>query len=140
MSRKPKRAYLVPGRLQDIFALLQVLALDEHSHRSEAGLMNELQKEPQSESTWTRIATQHPEFFRVRPTGDNVVSLLARHVSRTDEGRPPLSASQVKELLNAALAIHDRELDQSRAWRVWLPLLGVLAGSLLTILAMLIRP
>lgn len=30
--------YLLPGRLADVLALVQVLAMDEHAHRSEEGV------------------------------------------------------------------------------------------------------
>lgn len=131
-QRKYSRPYLRPGRVSDVMALLQVLAFDEHAHRSESGLREELQKAPYSADTWTEVASQHPEFFRVRPTGDHVVSLLARHVTpRGENGRLPLSPEHVKELLNAALSIHDRELEQSRHWHVWLPLGGVVVGAVI---------
>jgi hypothetical protein len=126
------RRYLRAGRLPDVVALLQVLGLDETSHRSESGLRDELQRSPLSADSWTEVANQHPEFFRVRPKGDHVVSLLARHVSpRGEVGRPPLTTETVKELVNVALSIHDRELTQSRAWHVWLPLAGVVLGATL---------
>ena len=131
-KRDSKRPYLQPGRLADVIALIQVLGFDEHAHRSESGLREELQNEPASADTWTKVASEHPEFFRVRPSGDHVVSLLARHVTpRGDSGRAPLPPDHVKELVNVALSIHDRELDQSRNWRVWLPLGGVTVGALI---------
>lgn len=139
-AASPKRPYLAAGRLADVFALIQVLALHDYAHRSESGLLEVLQRGPSSAPTWTEVARQHPEFFRVRPTGENVVSLLARHVSRREEeGRPPLDAGQVKELLASAVTLHDRQVDQSRAWRIWLPLIGVLVGAGLTALASFLR-
>jgi hypothetical protein len=130
MSHKPQRPYLTPGRLPDVVALIQVLGFDEAAHRSESGLREELQRDPSSTETWTKVATDHPEFFRVRPGGDHAVSLLARHVTPKVEGsRPPLGADHVKELIAVALSIHDRELEQSRSWHVWLPLAGVVVGA-----------
>ncbi len=38
---KKKDKYLKEGRLEDVLALMQVLALDEDSHRSEEGLKSE---------------------------------------------------------------------------------------------------
>ena len=38
-----KSEYLLPGRLADVLALLQVLAMDEQPHRSENGLASEFQ-------------------------------------------------------------------------------------------------
>lgn len=39
---------LINGPLGDVLALIQVLALDEHAHRSEDGLSSELQGKPRS--------------------------------------------------------------------------------------------
>jgi len=46
--QRPLKAYLKHGRLADVLALLQVLALDKSAHRSEAGLQEELQGVPAS--------------------------------------------------------------------------------------------
>src|SRR5271168_1743170 len=75
-----KGAYTKPGRLSDVLALIQVLALDEHSHRSEPGVKQELQGNPSSSDSWVTLAKEHPEFFRVKSEGDHVLALVARHV------------------------------------------------------------
>lgn len=131
-----KRLYLKDGRLADLFALIQVLALDEHAYRSEEGLFAELQGVPRSHSSWTEVAMEHPEFFRVNPTSDHGLSLVARHVSQrtATNGRPVLSAEHVQALLNLILEIHDREAAQASSWRSWLPFWGALVGSLLSLL------
>ena len=77
--------YTKPGRLSDVMALIQVLALDKSAHRSEQGLQQELQGLPRSASSWTQVAKEHPEFFRVAPEGTHIVSLIARHVLPRDE-------------------------------------------------------
>src|SRR5258707_10868861 len=98
MSDKPP--YLIPGRLGDVLALIQVLALDEHAHRSEDGLLSELQGKPRSASSWPTIAQVHPEFFRVTPEGEHRVSLVARHVTPRAGGvRPALSPDYTSKLL-----------------------------------------
>ena len=79
------RQYLNPSRLADVLGLIQVLALDDNTHRSEEGLRSELQGSPKSGASWTEIARAHPEFFRVRPEGEHVVSLIARHVLPKNE-------------------------------------------------------
>jgi hypothetical protein len=40
--------YLKPGRLEDVLALIQVLGIDEFTHRTENGLLDELQVPPQN--------------------------------------------------------------------------------------------
>jgi hypothetical protein len=132
------RPYLKSGRLADLFALIQVLALDEHSHPGESGLRTELQRPPKSASTWGDVAGQHPEFFRVRPGADHAISLLSRHLLPPgDTGRAPLAPAYVHELLLAAIQVHDREVEMSKRWHQWMPLLGALLGGLLSLLGTL---
>jgi hypothetical protein len=132
--------YLRPGRLADVLALLQVLAMDEHAHRSDSGLTGELQGPPRSASSWTELAQSHPEFFRVRPEGEHRVSLIARHVAPGGAaGRPPIGADYTSKLLELAVELHDREVRRSQAWQAWLPMLGVVVGGLLTLLGVWLK-
>jgi hypothetical protein len=78
-------SYLKNGRLADVLALIQVLALDKHSHRSEDGLRDELDGPPHSAVDWEELAAEHREFFRVARGGTHRVSLVARHVTPDDE-------------------------------------------------------
>lgn len=58
--------YKAPGRLADVLALIQVLALDEsHTHRSADDLKRQLGRGPiDAGLTWLDVAMAHPEFFR----------------------------------------------------------------------------
>jgi hypothetical protein len=137
----PDRApYLADGRLADVLALIQVLALDEHSHRSEDGLTSELQGKPRSAQSWPVVAQSHPEFFRVKPDGEHRVSLVARHVTPKDEnGRHTLSPDYASKLLELAVELHDREVRRSQNWHVWLPILGVFLGGGLALLGVWLK-
>lgn len=127
-------SYLAAGRLADVLALIQVLALDEHAHRSDEGLVSELQGAPRSAASWPNIAEQHPEFFRVAPTGDHRVSLVARHVApRTEDKRPPLPSDYTAKLLQLAVELHDREVRRSQNWHVWVPLVVALTAGAFTL-------
>lgn len=129
-----KSQYLLPGRLADVLALVQVLAMDEHAHRSEEGLAKELQGAPRSARTWPEVAQAHPEFFRVGTGGEHRISLIARHVTPKDEsGRRQFPADYTSKLLQLAVELHDREVRRSQSWHVWLPILGVLVGGVLTL-------
>jgi len=111
------KAYLKKGRLADILALIQVLALDKHAHRSENGLVEELQGSPTSASQWREVASDHPEFFRVRQRGEHIVSLTARHVLPEQEGyRPQLPTDFTHKLIQTAIELHDRELKRDQRW------------------------
>lgn len=136
-SKQPS-SYLIGGRLADVLALIQVLALDEHAHRSEEGLTTELQGAPRSADSWSKIAEQHPEFFRVALTGEHRASLVARHVAfRTEDKRPPLASDYTSKLLQLAVELHDREVRRSQHWDVWVPLVVALTAGAFTLFGIL---
>src|SRR6266498_161927 len=125
-----KNAYLKPGRLQDVLALIQVLALDEQTHRSLEGIRKELQGNPFSSDSWLSLAKEHPEFFRVRPEGVHVLSLSARHVLPHEEDIlwPTLPPDFETALLQTAINLHDRQISKAERWKhLWPPVItGVL--------------
>jgi len=120
-------SYLAEGRLADVLALIQVLAYDRDTSRSEDGLRDELQRTPLSSPTWIELASQHPEFFRVRNEEGRKkrVALLARYVleyqatpNGDDEKRPPLPPDIANKLMETAIDLHDRQLSRSERWKV----------------------
>ncbi|MHC4183617.1 MAG: hypothetical protein ACYSR0_09735 [Planctomycetota bacterium] len=132
---KRKNKYLIDGRLEDVLALIQVLALDEDSHRSERGLQKELIEKPKSAESWQTLAIEHPEFFRVEQTRKFPISLVTRHVSESSgKKRPPLQADVTQSLLNAAIELHDRQLKRSQRWTVLIPIWVAVIGGLFLIL------
>lgn len=131
----PLSRYSIPNRLADVLALIQVLALDQFAHRTEAGLQEELQGRPRSGANWTTVALEHPEFFRVDVANDHPISLVARHATPGGQ-RPPLDASFIGKLTETAIHLHDREENRRAIWRsAGLPFLSVLLGGALSIAA-----
>lgn len=55
-------SYLQPGRLADVLALIQVLAYDRDSYRTEDGLDDELQRKPSVGDTWMALANATQVF------------------------------------------------------------------------------
>lgn len=140
-------SYLQPGRLADVLALIQVLAYDHHSSRSESGLDDELQRKPFVGSSWMALAKQHPEFFRVRgnPSQEPRVALLARYVldqqplPSGEEKRPPLDASIANKLMELAIQLHDKQLERKNRWRMLvLPLVVAVISACAPITAAII--
>lgn len=133
------RAYLKPGRLEDVLALIQVLALDQSAHRSDNGLAEELQGEPISAPTWTDVARAHPEFFRVAASSKNLVSLVSRHVGpKEGHGRKTLDAEFVAKLLSTAIELHDRQVRRAERWAAYIPLLvAVISAGVALVVASL---
>ena len=143
--------YLSEGRLADVLSLIQVLAYDRNTSRSEDGLRDELQRTPRSAPTWIELASQHPEFFRVRKKDDRTerVALLARYVLEyqptqdgEDEKRPPLPPDITNKLMDTAIGLHDRQLTRSERWKViaslLIPMLIAVIAATATITAAVI--
>jgi hypothetical protein len=134
------KEYLVPNRLGDVLALIQVLALDEHSHRSEDGLNSELQGPPKSAGAWTDVARKHPEFFRVRPESTHGVSLVSRHVLPKDEqGVRRLPSDFVGQLIAAAVDLYDRQVKRAERWTYLVPIWVALLVGIFGLLGVLVK-
>jgi hypothetical protein len=125
LPSKEEITYAKPERLTDVMALIQVLALDKYTHRTEKKLREEMQQDvPNSGSSWTEVARQHPEFFRVNPKSGHPVSLVSRHVMEKEpnsDRRPSLDGRFVESLLASAIDIHDRQVRRSEKWTILIP-------------------
>jgi hypothetical protein len=130
-----KRPYTKSGRLSDVLALIQVLSLDKYTHRTESGLIEELQGPPSSSQSWTILAMEHPEFFRVAKDGENPLSLIARHVITRDDstGIKVLPSELVYPLLQTAIDMHDRQVSEAERWKYLVPIWPALITGLLLI-------
>jgi hypothetical protein len=140
MSSRTKE-YLIPGRLEDVVALIQVLGLDpEHARRSDKALEEELQAKPASAQRWSDVAKQHTEFFRVNVQHEYPVSLIARDVGkRTGDRRPPLSVEFVQELVKTAVGIHDIQVKRSQTWTLYIPVGAAVLAGVVAIVAAIIN-
>jgi hypothetical protein len=108
-------------RIQDVLALIQLLALHQYSHRSENGLAKDTQGAPRSATSWTELAGQHPELFRVDPSAEHKISLIARHAISGDSPLAERSKLAV-ELTRIAVDLHDRQERQAQRWQALVPL------------------
>ncbi|HVP41813.1 MAG TPA: hypothetical protein VMS96_00175, partial [Terriglobales bacterium] len=116
----------------DVLALIQVLALDEHAHRSEGGLRAELQRMPESSDSWVSLAREHKELFRVKEDGEHVLSLVARHVTPEGaEGERKLQPDLVHKLLQTAIDLHDRQVAAKDWWKSLIPLIAALLAGII---------
>lgn len=131
-----KKNYLIEGRLADVLALIQVLGLDKRGHRGEVGLNQELQGIPRSATSWTQIAIEHPEFFRVDQTTEHGLSLIARHVTEPNQnGIRELSFDVIKKLIEIAIELHDRQKERADRWKTFLPILAIIIAGIINFLA-----
>ena len=120
-----KHPYKLTGRLQDVVALIQVLAYSPRTRRTEDGLMEELKRKPASSKSWIEMAKQHCEFFRIREEqGKNShVSLIARNAQESvvdadgDSVKPLLSTDVANKLMELAVQLHEMELRRADFWK-----------------------
>ena len=145
-SRNQSRAYLIDGRLEDVLALIQVLALAPEIQRSEKSLQSALLTTPQSSDSWISIAQVHCELFRVYPsTGSDgsLASLVARRLLPPDD-RKALPPELVTGMIEAAIRIHDTQLQRRQvlkvAWAGGTFLALSTLASLISALASLVKP
>ena len=132
---KIKNKYIKDGRLEDVLALIQLLALDKDSHRSETGLQSELPERPHSAESWMQLAREHQEFFRVVETKEHPISLVTRHVAEEiGQKRPPLSPEHTQALLNVAVELHDRQIRRSQRWTILIPIWVALIGGVVVLM------
>jgi len=131
-----KGAYTRPGRLGDVLALIQVLAFDPDTHRSESGIIEkELGQPTSSKEGWVALAKEHPEIFRVSDEAKHPLSLVARHVQPSDptKKRPPLSPEFTQTLINTAIELYDRQRDAAARRKHVVPLWTALITGVLVI-------
>jgi hypothetical protein len=123
--------YQKGGRLADVLALLQILALQDKSARSEDGLRKALQGPPRSAKNWKNLSEAHPEFFRVSESADYPISLLIRFAAAdTGTDRGPLSPAELQSLMSTAVLLHERELALLQRWQVWVPIVSAVVAGL----------
>lgn len=135
--------YLKLGRLADVLTLIQILAYDESAKGTSGKVTAQLQRGPISADSWTLLGKEHAEFFRVFHEEDaneknDSVTLLARFVLKPTlmpDGRritPTLSNEVTGHLMDLAVQLHDRQLQQRDRWKtVLIPVIAAIiaAGS-----------
>jgi hypothetical protein len=141
---KAEKRYLHESRLADVIAMIQVLALDPHTHRTEEGLTKDLSGKPRSGKSWIAVGEEHPEFFRVRKAETEHVSLVARHVIPENDDRVrELPEHFPGQLIEAAINLHDRQVRRDERWvylvPIWVALLAGLFTLVVTYTKLLLR-
>ncbi|HEY8098164.1 MAG TPA: hypothetical protein VIE65_19050 [Methylobacter sp.] len=148
--------YLVEGRLANVIAALQTLAARARPEGTIADLTQELSrsKEKNEIDTWTRVFEEHPEFFltyRLVGKPELKAALRWRYVNRNFDEKTgttytpqekenlskeqqallttkPLAGDQVSTLLNTAIELHSRAVEERVAARWWVPILAAFLG------------
>jgi len=157
--------YLKPGRLADVITLLQVMSAAKRPEARIEVWAQQLDQNEVADTTahWLTVFKEHPEFFKVyKLEGKDKAALRLRYVFKTydaetgKEYKPneidlldkatkkllttkPLTVEQTQILINTAIALHTRALNEQSASRYWIPLLaaglafvGAILGAVLT--------
>jgi hypothetical protein len=107
------KRYTIENRLSDVVRLITVLSIDKYSFRTIENLEKAIRGLPSSAKTWLEIAEKHPEFFR--PNGENTsIALLIRSYlpTKEDDSREPLTINETQKLIEAAISLHEKEIER----------------------------
>lgn len=149
-------AYLISGRLADVIAALQVMSTAMRPERRIIDWAHEFDKNrnPDTVEKWTRVFQEHPEFFvtyYLREHNDLKAALRWRYVFKTYDAETgqdftpaeveelskekrellttkPLEGDQIQTLLNTAISLHTRAIEESKESRWWIPVLAATLG------------
>lgn len=154
------------ARLGDVIAAIQAMSIYKFYKLDFTGWSDRISGDPKNSEHWKQVFIEHPEFFRLDAAREKA-SLVARrqhpknydvdartHVetnefrSMSDSekariSRSPLSHGEMASLIQTAVELHSRAMDQAKDRRWWLPVLtafigaasgiaGTLLGALLT--------
>jgi hypothetical protein len=151
--------YLKPGRLADVIAALQVIAAAKRPEREIKDWAYEFERNRDAHSIdrWTSVFEEHREFFltyRLEPEKDLKAALRWRYAFKTvnpetgEEYTPvqaealpeeqrskltskPLAGDQIQTLLNTAIGLHTRAIQELTLKKWWVPLIASFGGAVL---------
>ena len=162
MIRKPTSPYIAhANRLADVIAAIQVLGVYPYHMRKFNDWADAIVGDVTKGEHWKSVFEDHPEFFRL-DTSRQWASLVWRrqypkrfHVGlgkrlsheerdaldqkqREELTRDPLSANEIKTLIDTAINLHSRAVELQREGRWWITLvvsagaglIGVIIGAL----------
>lgn len=155
---KTKSPYLdSPSRLADVVAALQVLGAYKFYKLTSEGWSERITGDAGKADYWHAIFSEHPEFFRFDQKRIRVSLVWRRqatkkyHVDKDTVlsevemstlsnidlervSREPLSNVDIKTLIDTAISLHARAIEQRRESKWWVPLasaVGALLGSVI---------
>ena len=149
-------------RLADVIAAIQVMGTYKFYWQDFAGWAERICGDAQQAAYWRRIFEDHPEFFRLDGERQGAALVWRRQYPKrfhVDEerrltvaeclalgeaemervSREPLSADDIRTLIDTAVGLHSRALDQQKERRWWLPLATAVAALLGAVLGAWLR-
>jgi hypothetical protein len=153
---RQRSPYLKGGRLADVIAALQIMAAGERPEREIKGWAKELSYiDLEAEvDKWSAVFKEHPEFFLVYHLKHDVTPKAAlrwRYTNRLYDSKTgkeytpqekeelpeqqrwllttrPLTSDAVAALMNTAIELHSRAIEELSASRWWVPIMAACLG------------
>lgn len=129
--------YLKSNRIQDIIGALQIMGSSRNYKMSVEDWKEKFEKDPLSAEKWQVVFKAHPEFFRENNKG--LFSLMWRKgLPHVEDTREPLTADQIKSLMDTALRFHSKALEERRDRRWWIPIFAAVMAFVGAVLGAII--
>lgn len=123
--------YTRSNRLADVLSLMQILAKAPVGQRTIDKLIHLLGEPHSYAKNWKTIAEEHKEFFYISEGKGCEISLIARRYNKQSE---PMSQDDVSKLMETAISIYNTQLNHSRWWIFFMPIIGAFIGAILGVL------
>ena len=154
MTGKKESPYLAsPDRLGDVISAIQAMGTYKFYKLTFDKWADRIVGDSSRGEYWKQIFEQHPEFFRLDGPREHVSLVWRRQYPKrfnvdteqklsreefyllTDEAkrrisRNPLSPADIKALIDTAINLHARALEQQKERKWWVPL-GTAASALI---------
>jgi len=154
LARYSELPYMKPGRLADLLAAIQTMAIHERYRRSSADWAHLISGDANRATYWKTVFDEHPEFFRPSPQHPDEYALVWRRASsryRREIGRvleqeeidkpdaqnrsqhlsrPPVPEAQIRTLLDTAINLHQKAVEERRDRRLWIASLTAIVSTI----------
>jgi hypothetical protein len=122
-----------------------VLSMHRNAFKSEKGTKDSLQSEPSSVKSklWKDVVLNHPEFFRTNDDKTHFALVIRSYFPEEPlpekpqvKLRGPLSVSETQTLINVAVSLYEKEVEEHKVSGIWIPVIVafiVLGGQIYNI-------
>lgn len=151
-----------PNRLGDVIAAIQGMATYKFYKLSFAGWADRMSADESQADKWKKVFLEHPEFFRLDSAREKASLVWRRQFPKrydvdrcamisNDEyellssekklrvSRVPLSSGDIKALVDTAVNLHSRALEQQKDKRWWVALASAVGGLIGSVFGALLK-
>ncbi|MDX6693019.1 MAG: hypothetical protein QOF02_622 [Blastocatellia bacterium] len=151
-----------PNRLGDVIAAIQAMGTYKFYKLSFDKWADRISGDSAKGERWRKVFEEHPEFFRLDSPREKASLVWRRQYPKrfdvdeerklsreefyqlTEEqkvrvSRNPLTPADIKALIDTAINLHSRSLEQKKERRWWIPLTSAIGGLVGAIAGALIK-